>query len=136
MTASDGAFNSPTENAQATLSTAGLADGRHLVFVRGIDATGQAGPVSAVFLDIGAAPPPNITLSLAGSRINLRTWAIDLSWAGASGANVDVYLNGAPLVSTANDGAYRDQRGKGTWTYKVCQTGSNSACSPEKSITF
>lgn len=136
MTASDGAFNAPTENAQATLSTAGLADGRHIVFVRGIDTSGQAGPVSAVFLDIGVAPPPNITLSLAGSRVNLRTWAIDLSWAGAVGANVDIYLNGALLLATANDGAYRDQRGKGSWTYKVCQTGPNTACSPEQSITF
>jgi hypothetical protein len=136
LTPADGAFDTPTENAAATLSTAGLASGRHLVYVRGTDASGQAGPFTAAFLDITGAPPPNITLALTGSRARLLAWNIDLAWGGASGANVDLYLNGALLGSTANDGAYRDQRGKGTWRYKVCQTGSTSACSAEQSITF
>ena len=53
-----------------------------------------------------------------------------------SGGNVDLYRNGTLLTSTANDGAYRDNRGAGTWTYKVCQSGSTSACSAEKSVSF
>jgi tRNA (guanine-N7-)-methyltransferase len=40
------------------------------------------------------------------------------------------------LTNTANDGAFRDTRGRGTWTYKVCQTGSTSVCSPARSVTF
>ena len=28
---------------------------------------------------------------------------IDLTWSGAAGASVDVYRNGSPLVTTAND---------------------------------
>jgi hypothetical protein len=136
LVASDGAFDSPTESAAATLSTSGLAVGRHTVFVQGVNASGQPGPVSAVFLDVGAAPPPAITLALTSTKLNRRSWAVDLAWASAVGTSVDVHLNGTLLTSTANDGAFRDTRGRGTWAYKVCQTGSTSACSPERSVSF
>ena len=135
LVAADGAFDSATETAAATLSTAGLAVGRHTVYVRGVNVNGQPGPASAVFLDIGAAPPPVLTLGLTSTRLTLRSWAVDLAWGGAVGGNVDIIVNDALLVSTANDGAYRDQRGRGTWRYKVCQSGS-SVCSPERSVTF
>jgi hypothetical protein len=136
LVAADGAFDSPTETAVATLSTAGLAVGRHTVFVQGVNASGQPGPVTAAFLDVGAVPPPVITLALSSTKLSRRSWAVDLAWANAVGVNVDVYRNGALLVATANDGAYRDTRGRGTWTYKVCQAGSSVACSPERSVSF
>jgi carboxypeptidase T len=53
----DGAFDNPTEGVTGTLSTAGLGNGPHLVYVRARDATGVWGPVSAVFLNIGGATP-------------------------------------------------------------------------------
>jgi carboxypeptidase T len=136
LVAADGAFDSPTESAMATLSTTGLAAGRHTVFVQGINANGQPGPVTAAFLDVGGAPPPAITLALSSTPINRRLWAVDLTWANVAGASVDVHRNGTLLTSTANDGAFRDTRGRGTWTYKVCQAGSSSVCSPERSVTF
>ena len=135
LSPADGGFNSSTEAVTGTLATGGLTVGRHLVYVRGIDASGQAGPFSAAFLDV-VATGPAITLSLASSRRTRNSWWVDLSWSGASGGNVDVYRNGSLLTSTANDGAYRDNRGAGTWTYKVCQSGSTSACSAEKSVSF
>lgn len=52
LAAQDGAFDGKTEKAGATLSTAGLKKGKHLVFVRGRDADGHWGPVSAIFLKI------------------------------------------------------------------------------------
>ncbi|MFO1339710.1 MAG: M14 family metallopeptidase, partial [Burkholderiaceae bacterium] len=52
LSAKDGAFNAKTEGATGTLSTTGLSKGKHLVFVRGKDAAGNFGPVSAVFLKI------------------------------------------------------------------------------------
>lgn len=134
LTPSDGAFNSSTETATATLNTAGLATGRHLVFVRGTDATGQAGPVTAAFLDIGTAPA--ITLAVTGTRRTARSWTVNLAWGGAGGTSVDIYRNGTRIVTTANDGAYSETRGAGTWRYRVCQAGSTTACSPERSITF
>ncbi|MFZ5550457.1 MAG: M14 family metallopeptidase [Pseudomonadota bacterium] len=52
LSASDGSFNAKTEKATATLSTTGLSKGKHLVYVRGKDANGSTGPVTAVFLKI------------------------------------------------------------------------------------
>lgn len=52
MQASDGSFNSSIEGLTATLNTAGLLPGRHIVFVESKDAAGNWGPPSAVFLTI------------------------------------------------------------------------------------
>jgi len=49
MTAVDGAFDETVEEVEATLDTAGLSHGRHIVFVRGRDADGNWGAFSAVF---------------------------------------------------------------------------------------
>jgi carboxypeptidase T len=56
LVASDGSFNSTVEAATGTLSTAGLSLGRHTVYVRGRDAAGNWGAVSAVFLNVIAMP--------------------------------------------------------------------------------
>ena len=52
MTASDGNFNSTIENVTATVSTAGLAAGKHILLVRGKDAAGNWGAFSAAFLNV------------------------------------------------------------------------------------
>lgn len=52
LKASDGAFDSPKESVQGRLPTQGLPPGRHLVWVQGIGANGQAGPFSATFLTV------------------------------------------------------------------------------------
>ncbi|MCI0520815.1 MAG: PKD domain-containing protein [Chloroflexi bacterium] len=59
MSPADGSFDSKIENVTASLDTSGLSQGRHILFVRGRDANGQWGPVSAAFiyiLDPAAAP--------------------------------------------------------------------------------
>jgi hypothetical protein len=58
MSASDGSFNSKTENVEATIDTTGLSDGKHIVFVRGQDADGNWGAFSAIFLNVTGGPPP------------------------------------------------------------------------------
>lgn len=50
LQAADGAFDATPEDATATFDTDGLAPGRHLVFVRGQDASGSWGPVTARLL--------------------------------------------------------------------------------------
>ncbi|GMV28781.1 MAG: hypothetical protein AMXMBFR59_09060 [Rhodanobacteraceae bacterium] len=55
MSASDGGFNSGSESVQLDLATAGLSSGRHLVYVQGVDASGDAGPPNAVFVEVAQA---------------------------------------------------------------------------------
>jgi hypothetical protein len=52
MSASDGSFDSTVENVAATVITGGLTSGRHILFVRGKDASDNWGAFSAAFLDI------------------------------------------------------------------------------------
>ena len=62
----------------------------------------------------------------------------DLVWSGATSANVDLYRDGSIIATTPNDGFYTDdidQRGGGTYRYKVCEEGSSS-CSDEETVTF
>ena len=50
MAAVDGAFDTTIEAVEATIDANGLSAGRHIVFVRGQDAAGNWGPVSARFV--------------------------------------------------------------------------------------
>jgi len=50
MTASDGNFNSTSEAVEATIDTTGFSAGRHILYVRGQDASNSWGPVTAIFL--------------------------------------------------------------------------------------
>ena len=52
LLAADGSFDTVTEGLAGSIPTAGLAPGRHTVYVRARDASGAWGAVSAVFLDI------------------------------------------------------------------------------------
>ncbi len=51
MTATDGSFDTSAEAVTATLYTAGLNVGRHTIYVRGQDANGNWGVVSAAFVN-------------------------------------------------------------------------------------
>lgn len=64
--------------------------------------------------------------------------AVDLRWANAAGASVDIYRNGTLVVTTANDGAYTDTlntKGGGVYDYKVCEAGT-SLCSATSTVVF
>jgi hypothetical protein len=63
---------------------------------------------------------------------------VRLTWSGAASANIDVYRNGALIVTRANDGSYADSTGdtgRARYTYKVCEAGTNS-CSNTARVTF
>jgi hypothetical protein len=51
MQPKDGSANSPLETFRAVINLDRLAPGRHTVYVRGTDASGNAGPVGAIFLN-------------------------------------------------------------------------------------
>ena len=47
---------------------------------------------------------------------------MDLSWSGATSTSVDIYRNGARIVTTANDGFYTDRiGGHGPWHLHVSE---------------
>ncbi len=56
LAAADGSFDAVTEAASGQIDTTGLAPGRHLVYVRGRDASGAVGAVSAAWLTVAAVP--------------------------------------------------------------------------------
>ena len=62
----------------------------------------------------------------------------DYSWSGAATSNVDIYLDGNLVASTANDGAYTltsNQKGGGTHSHQVCEAGTSN-CSDVVTSTF
>jgi carboxypeptidase T len=52
MVAADGTFDGPVEGVEASLDTTALSSGRHILFVRGQDADGHWGAVSAIFVNL------------------------------------------------------------------------------------
>jgi hypothetical protein len=53
LTATDGAFDATKEQAQATISAGSLSTGRHMLLVRGQNAGGFWGPVTAQWVNVG-----------------------------------------------------------------------------------
>jgi len=70
LQASDGTFDETEEEATAVLDASGLAQGRHLLFVRGQDENGQWGAMTAAFLYI---LDPNTAGTLNGTLTNTPT---------------------------------------------------------------
>lgn len=90
-------------------------------------ATGSADP----------SVPGAYTLDAVGYKDKGRQKA-DLSWSGATGANVDVYRDGNIVFTTGNDGFETDNidaRGGGSYTYQICDAGTTT-CSVTDTITF
>src|SRR5881392_3346348 len=82
--------------------------------------------------------PGQITLSARGYKVQGQQ-AVDLSWNGATSNNIDVYRNGVLIATVPNiPGFYTDHiglRGKGTYTYRVCEAGSQN-CSNQVTVRF
>ena len=103
-------------------------------------ATATATPTATATATPTATPTPTpgqITLTARGYKVHGQH-AVDLSWSGASTSNVDVYRNGVVVATTGNDGFYTDSpggRGHATYTYQVCNAGTNT-CSNPATVTF
>jgi len=83
-------------------------------------------------------PATSITLTVTG-RTDATKHYITHNWSGATGTNVDFWRNGVRINSTPNDGRHTSShkfKGTATWRVKICQAGSSTVCSPERSITL
>ena len=112
MQPQDGSFNMPVEVASSPLITSDLGLGRHIIYVRGRDASGFWGPVSAVFYTVTTNSKIQGTVSdsssgdpLPGSSVSLRGPSMSLQ------------------VTTAEDGTYFAPVMNGTYTATVTHYG-------------
>ncbi|WP_428267305.1 S8 family serine peptidase [Haliangium sp.] len=114
------------------------AAGTYTVTLTVTDDDGATDSVSQDVTVTDAPPPPTIDLSVStASKSRRNRVRVDLSWTGATGANVEVFRDGASLGVTANDGAHRDRftSTANTFVYQVCET-DGSACSNEVTVQF
>lgn len=108
MAASDGNFNTSIEGVQGVVDTTGLTEGRHMIFVRGRDAAGNWGPMSAVFLTIF---DPAVAPTIEG-----------MVTAGDSGQPLAATVTAGDLFQTATDpatGFYQMQVLSGTYALRA-----------------
>ena len=116
------------------------ADGNYLVTLTVTDDDGATDSTSRSVTVAG--PSAGISLSVAPQRVrglnNVR-----LTWSGATSGQVGIYRNNALVATVANNSGgsntHVDQtgtRGRGTFTYRVCEAGSTTVCSEDATATF
>lgn len=109
-----------------------------LVYTGSIETT--PAPPSPPPEEPGTEPPPAepATISLQATlnqRRNAST--VILRWDGATTANVDIHRNGTKYTSTPNDGAWGERlTTSGSYSYKVCNSGTTASCSAEVTVTM
>ena len=99
------------------------------------NASGNSGYSNTDFAITDAGPA--ISLVLNGYKIKGKH-TVDLSWSGATTANVDIYRDGGLLATVADTGAYTDatnNKGGRTYDYQLCEAGTAN-CSDVESVTF
>jgi len=111
MGAGDGAFGETIEPVEATLDTASIGGGRHIVFVRGRDAAGNWGAVSAVFFDVVPA---------AGGTVAGRVTDAETGDPLAATLSADVL--GLTAVTDPGTGDYTLALPAGTWGVRASAT--------------
>jgi subtilisin family serine protease len=113
--------------------------GTYTVSLTATDNQGATNTASqSVTVTAPASPPPTgITLSTSAFK-EKGLQKVQLSWAGAT-MNVDIFRDGDLIAgNVANTGSYLDHinnRGGGSYTYRVCHAGS-STCSNEAVASF
>ena len=118
LSAADGAFNEAEEDVQGQVATAGMTRGRHLVYVRGQDANGFWGPISAAFVQLidsstltgtvvasgTGTPLPGVQIT-ADSGTSIYTTQTDASGQYAMTMYSGTYTVTASLLGYVNDTA-------------------------------
>jgi len=89
--------------------------------------------------EVSATTNAGAAISASGNGYKVKgVQNVDVTWSGATGTDVDIHRNNT-VITTANDGAFTDNigvKGGGSYTYKVCEAGSSTACSDSFPIVF
>lgn len=137
VTASSWSFGDGATATSRNPSRTYAAAGTYTVTLAVTDNAGGTHQRSAP-VTVTTPPPSSITLTATGWT-DVTKHYIKHIWSGASGSNVDFYRNGTRINSTPNDGQHTTAHsfdGTATWRVKICQVGSTTACSPERSVTL
>ncbi|MGD9403089.1 MAG: FlgD immunoglobulin-like domain containing protein, partial [bacterium] len=134
MWPADGSFDSAVEDVTVTLSIGGLPTGKHIIFVRGQDAGGARGAVSAVFLDLPSSgvepggPEAGPRLEVSVSPVPCRLSAnVELRLASSAFVTVEVFDMTGRLVKSL----CRGERSAGTHALAWdCRDASGSRAAP------
>lgn len=89
-------------------------------------------------------PPPDevvVPSNLSATVLKTKGQAtgVSLTWTPGTAAEVDIVRNGTVVATVSNSGGYTDSNvgpKRSTATYKVCVTGSGTACSNEVTVRF
>ncbi|MGX5200574.1 S8 family serine peptidase [Aliikangiella sp. IMCC44632] len=105
------------------------ANGSYTATLTVTDNEGASSSTSQTVTVNDGSEPPAADITLSGSRSG-NGRSITLNWSGATGGNVDVYVNGNFNNTTANDGSITYSVNKSaSYTFTVCEEGSTTACS-------
>jgi PKD repeat protein len=110
------------------------AGGKYEVTLEVADSAGT----NSTWQDVTVTAPADIGLDVLAYKVNGRKRA-DLSWSGAATLRVDVYRDGVRVADVANTGAWThstSERGGGSHTYQVCETGTSVRCSGDVVVTY
>ena len=112
--------------------------GTHVIVAKATDSGGLQGSsqVAVTITVLASASSTQGTLTATKGFYNGSPRVV-LKWTGVSGTSVDVYRNGAKIVTTANDGYYRTYPSvvPATYAYKVCAPGTLT-CTNTASVTY
>ncbi len=111
------------------------ASGNYNVMLTVTDNDGASSSVTKT-VSVSDQVPTGITLTANGYKVK-GLQKVDLTWSGATG--VDIYRDGNSIVTNVSGSSFTDNidnRGGGSYTYHVCETGSTSTCSADVTVTF
>ena len=135
------AFGNGATDSAEVVSYLYPAAGTYDVTLTVIDNDGAYTQATEMVVVSDSNPPPSGDLSLTASGYKVKgVQHVRLTWDGIIGDNVDIYRNGSVIGSPSSTSSpYIDRIGKkggGSYTYKVCEAGFSSDCSPVVTVTF
>ena len=132
LAAADGSFNATTEGVSGTIATTGLAPGKHIVYVRGRDASNTWGPVTAAFLVVTDGTPPPLNASFTSSCNSL---VCSFDGNGSAGSPTTYQWAFGDSASATGASVSHTYAAAGTYPVTLTVTGSTGSDSETKNVT-